>query len=147
MLLSILPLSLVSLLTKGPHILPIAIPQIVLKLPLILPRAILPLQMPLPMHFRLQPLARINLAISPPVNSLAADLIVNKLTLVDAAIRDHQGALASLHAISELPFILRAIWPLLNALPVLLMIEPVTIIAGPVRLDADAFTVHLVLDP
>jgi len=98
-------------------------------------------------HLGVHPLAIVDLAIGPPIDACAADLILGELSLVYAALCYFQDALAFLAAVLEIAAVHGAIGPLFNADSVLLVVNPIALIAGSVRFNAKTFPIKLVFDP
>lgn len=92
-------------------------------------------------HLGVHPLAIVDLAIGPPIDARAADLILGEMSLVYAAVGNFQDALTFLPSILEIAAVLGAIGPLFNADSMLLVINPIAFVAGSVRFNAETFPV------
>lgn len=146
-LLAILPLAPIGLGAEGPHVLAISIPQVVAKLASIEAGAVLPLKTTFPVHFALKPLATIYLPVRPAVNADATYLIFDELSFVHAPVRHFKHPLAFFHSVFVFSLVFRSVWPFFDAVSVLLVIMPVSLVASSTRLNAHSLTVHFVKSP
>jgi len=85
-LLAVLPLSSVRLCPKRPRVLSIPMSQVVFKLAFVLSGTIRPFKVTIAVHLAVEPLTAVNLSIRPLVNAFPANLVLDKGTLVGAAI-------------------------------------------------------------
>lgn len=98
---SVPPEAAVRLGAEFPNVGSLPVSLVVLELPLVIAGAVQPLQVTLSVLLVVQPLAFVLNPVGPRVNTLAADLVVEELSVVDTAVWTVQLANATLLAIDE----------------------------------------------
>jgi hypothetical protein len=97
-----------------------------------IPSPVRPSKRTLPMHFVWQPLTDVKPPIRPAVLPCAVDLVIVEPALVDAAVLPSELADPLFLPLVVLAFVSRAIWPGLDTLSMLLVVNPVTDVGGPI---------------
>jgi hypothetical protein len=98
-------------------------------------------------HLAVKPLPTVDFAVWPSIYSDATYLVFNERTFVHAPVSNFENSLSLFHAFLILAFILRSIWPFFNAIAMLLVVFPLSLVAGSVRFDAGTLSAHFVVQP
>jgi hypothetical protein len=99
------------------------------------------------MHLVLKPLALVNLEVWPVVTAVATDIVVCKLSLVVATLREHKVASAMLTTSVVLALILGSVGPLFLAKAMLFIMSPVTCVNSAIGVMVGSFSMSLILEP
>ena len=145
MLLSVAPLSVVDT-AIAPREHAVALAFVIFELASVL-FAVLPLQLTKAMHLILEPLAFESLTVGPDVFSPPRDLVLVKRALVDASICKGQHPLPIFLAVLVATLVARPVGPRLNAVAMLLILEPVANVLGSIGMLVGALTVRLIVQP
>lgn len=99
------------------------------------------------MHFVLQPLALVGLAIGPHILSGARNLILEELSRVNGPISKFQHSLSILLSVLVSAFVPCAIRPSLDTTAVLLILEPVTDVGSAISMLVSALAMGFIVEP
>jgi hypothetical protein len=109
--------------------------------------AVLPLKMALTVHFVLEPLPCVGLAVRPQVTTPPRYLVCEKLARKDASVRKVECAFAVLFSISVVSLILCPVWPTLNSLSILFVLKPLSLVNSAMRMSINALPMCLIIQP
>ena len=109
--------------------------------------AIDPSKNALALHLAVYPLAVVNAPVSPRVLADPVQVVVDELALKTTLVGPDELALATLFALFVFSCVHRAIRPLFDSLPVLLVVLPLSLVPVPVEMLVDAVPVRLVILP
>ena len=99
----------------------------------------------LSVHFIGGPLALILTSVWPKVQTRPVDLVVFELAHKHVSFIDREASLSIFHAVLVEPLMNAGVGPRLSAEAMLLVIDPLTFIPGPIRLRVDAVTMCFVI--
>ena len=93
------------------------------------------------------PHAIILYSIRPRVDALAINLVLTKLSFIDAAIGTEKLPISALSSVFELTFVRWFVLECFVTFTVRLLVQPLSLIESPIRVFADTEAVHLIFHP
>ena len=145
--LSVAPESPVRLGAELPLVCSFAMSLIIFELARVFTGTIKPLELAIAVLLVLDPVTIVFYATRPRVNTVAIDMIILKLASIYATIRTAQNTLTFFLPLNVLADVARLVWECLLSLPVRVLINPVALVEGTIRVATYASTIHHVIDP